>query len=575
MSSSSSRTVGARLTDLAVRERAFPWCDAAALAALVVVQLLVIALVAPHGNFGIDDDWTYAHGVTWLLREHVLRLSPWATATVLPQTLLGGAIAALFGDSFEVLRHLTQAIAALAAFAAYACLRAVHASARDAFVGALALLAVPVWPVLANSFMSDLYGLSFALGAVALMLRLFTSFSWPLYVAAAILCVLGALERQIIAVVPIAFAIAWLWRPSRLDVRKALVAFAPVAVTLAAMAAFEAYLAHGPGIPEGQRYVDERLAATLARLVHLDANAWRQAGENLVDIAGYLGWFTFGWFAWRGLPAQPRTERVVICCAVALAIAALALGWLPPYREQFMIDRAGIGPFTLYDAQPRGLVAFDRSPGIVWRIAGVAAACGAAALGALAVATIVASARRRWSPERAFLAAAIAGYVAPFAITDYFDRYLIYVVPLLFALWAMTWPARSNDGRWRRALAGAWLLASLALGAMATHDYFAWNRARWDAIRYAESMGATPETLDGGYEYNGDRRLAKGMVERTPGKSWWWVKDDRYVVAFGMVAGYDEVRAFPVDRWLARSPSVVRLLRRAMKHERGVDRSAR
>ncbi|HLX28083.1 MAG TPA: glycosyltransferase family 39 protein [Casimicrobiaceae bacterium] len=564
MSSLSSRTIGARLTGIAVRERAFPWADAGTLAALVAVQLLVIAVVAPRGNFGIDDDWTYAHGVTWLLREHVLRLSPWATASVLPQTLLGGAVAALFGDSFEVLRHLTQTIAALAAFAAYACLRVVRVSPRDAFVGALTLLSVPVWPILANSFMSDVYGLLFALGAVALMLRLFASFSWPLLVAAAILCALGALERQIVVVVPVAFAIAWLWRPARLDLRKSLVALAPLALTLAAMAAFEAYLAYGPGVPEGQRYVSERLTATLVRLAHGDGSLWRQAGENLVGIAGYLGWFTFGWFAWRGLPAHTGVRRVVICGAVALSIAALAIGWLPPYREQFVIDRAGIGPFTLYDAQPRGLASFDRSPGILWRIAGVGAACGVAALAGLALATVKHFASMGWrsSPERVFIAATIAGYVAPFAITDYFDRYLIYVVPLLFALWAMTWPAQSNDGRWRRALAGAWLLASLAFGAMATHDYFAWNRARWDAIHYAESLGATLETLDGGYEYNGDRRLAHGMVERTQGKSWWWVKDDRYVVAFGMVPGYDEVRAFPVARWLPRSPLVVRLLLR-------------
>lgn len=565
MSSLPSRTTAARLTEFAVRERGFAWADARSLAALVIVQLLVVAVVAPGGNFGIDDDWTYAHGVTSLLREHVLRLSPWATANVLPQTLLGGAVAALFGDSFEVLRHLTQAIATLAAFAAYACLRAVRVGPRDAFVGALTLLAVPLWPILASSFMSDLYGLLFALGAVAVMLCLFTRFSWTLLVGAALLCALGALERQVVAVVPLAFAIAWLWRPARLDLRKLRVALAPLALTLAAMAAFEAYLAYGPGVPQGQRYVDERLAATLIGLAHGDESLWRQAGENLVGITGYLGWFTFGWFAWRGLPAQTRMRRVMICGAVALSIAALALGWLPPYREQFMIDRAGIGPFTLYDAQPRGLVEFDRSPGIVWRIAGVGAACGVAALGGLALATAkhFASMRRRSSPEQVFVAATIAGYVAPFAVTDYFDRYLIYVVPLLFALWAMTWPAQSNDGRWRRALAGAWLLASLAFGAMATHDYFAWNRARWDAIHYAESLGATPETLDGGYEYNGDRRLAHGMVERTPGKSWWWVKDDRYVVAFGRVPGYDEVRAFPVARWLPRSPSVVRLLRRS------------
>jgi len=98
---------------------------------------------------------------------------------------------------------------------------------------------------------------------------------------------------------------------------------------------------------------------------------------------------------------------------------------------------------------------------------------------------------------------------------------------------------------------------------MATHDYFAWNRARWDAIHAAEGLGATPSTLDGGFEYNAYHLFEVRPHVRRPGKSWWWVQDDRYVVAFSVVPGYVERAQFPVKRWLPRTPPVVRLLERA------------
>jgi hypothetical protein len=114
-----------------------------------------------------------------------------------------------------------------------------------------------------------------------------------------------------------------------------------------------------------------------------------------------------------------------------------------------------------------------------------------------------------------------------------------------------------------RAVALAWIAVAIALGVAATHDYFAWNRARWRAIAEAERRGATPATLDGGFEYNGHfgfERLPRAYVS---GKSWWWVRDDRYVVAFSVVPGYAERARFDVRRWLPRTPPAVYLLERA------------
>jgi hypothetical protein len=97
---------------------------------------------------------------------------------------------------------------------------------------------------------------------------------------------------------------------------------------------------------------------------------------------------------------------------------------------------------------------------------------------------------------------------------------------------------------------------------MATRDYFSWNRARWDAIRMAERLGANADTIDGGFEYNADRRFEEHPWKAVPGKSWWFVTDDRYVVAFSPVPGYDVVETWKVPHWLPRSPAEVRLLRR-------------
>jgi hypothetical protein len=89
------------------------------------------------------------------------------------------------------------------------------------------------------------------------------------------------------------------------------------------------------------------------------------------------------------------------------------------------------------------------------------------------------------------------------------------------------------------------------------------GRGRRDAIRFGATLGATPATFDGGFEYNGYFRFEKKPRDVPAGKSWWWVKDDRWVVAFGPVPGYAERARFTVERWLSRTPSTIYLLERS------------
>jgi len=370
-----------------------------------------------------------------------------------------------------------------------------------------------------------------------------------------------------VIVVPIAFAVAWLWNYRQWTARSLAVALAPLAISLLAGLGYQAYLALGPGVPEAQQQVYAMFAGSFWKVATGTEGYRGHVIDNALTLGGYIGLFIVGWALWWGMRGATHTVRtLVLCTGASIAVVALTFGWLPPYHRNMTIEAAGIGPFTLYDGLPRELANFDRSPGVVWRVAGVASAFGSAALIALVLTTLgyLVKTGRDASRDRVFVAALAFGSLAPFMVIGYIDRYLLFTLPFLFALWALTWPAgESVAAPWRHGIALAWIIAVIGLSAIATRDFFSWNRVRWDAIHIAERLGATPETLDGGYEYNGFKRLADGMVPRVPGKSFWWVKDDVYVVAFTAVPGYEIIETLHVPHWLSRSPREILLLHRS------------
>ena len=536
--------------------------DRRSLAILLLVQIAIIAVVDPRGNFPVNDDWAFAHSVRWLLEEGRVRVSDWAAMNLLPQTVAGALVTALFGFSFAALRHLTQCVAVLALFGAYAWFRAARFDARDALVATLVVAAFPAWAVLSNSYMTDLYGAALAWPSAALFAIALRQPTLRALAGATILAAIAVLERQVALVVPFAFMVASLWTRRPWTATALAAAIAPFLCTLGAALAYYAYLVHGPGVPEAQRVTNERLipmavdAATTTKWA-----AW--ALGNASALIGYLGLFAAGWTFWYCWRFSRRTRSVLTIAGVAAGAAAIWLGELPPYLPDNVVDAAGIGPFMLYDAT-RGIAPLDRGAGLVWPIAGATAAFVAIGL-AFAFASSAARAFREGRNADAvsvFVLVLLVVYVAPFVVTAFFDRYLLFVLPFVLVLWQ-----RAGRGDvvthplLRKSLAAGWIAAVFAWSLTATHDYFAWNRARWDAIHLAEGLGGTAASIDGGFEYNGLERF-EIQHESLEGKSWYWVRDDLYVVAFSNVPGYDEVKSFPVKRWLPRTPAEVKLLRR-------------
>lgn len=547
-------------------------------AALLLVQLALLGIVHPVGNFPLNDDWAYAHSVLWLLDEHRLRLSNWIAMNLLPQTLLGAAVAKLFGFSFTGLRAVTQALAMLTSLAAFAFFRTSGLSRPAALVATLLLVVTPWWQVLANTYMTDLYGLLFGLLAATYYLRHLERPRAAFLALAVAFTVVGVLQRQVVFVIPLAFTCAWFARPGTWRRREMIQGILPLAAAFAAEVAYQTYLERGPGIPAAQQALHGRLLPMLAGVLTFKSELVLWFSLNLAGLAAYLGLAVAPWISWLGGAIRSTgLLRWLLLGGIGLFAISVAWGWIPPYRENHVIDAAGIGPFTVHGGLERNAAGLDRSSGTFWLLTALAAAAGISMMLATLMRTPGALVRefRARAGNTVFHACVVLAYLVPFAVTDYIDRYVLFVLPFVLVWMHSVFPAGAVPAGWpARAVTVALLGGYGILSALATHDYFAWNRARWDAIAFAtRHSGANPRTLDGGFEYNGFFNFeSMRLTGSRQGKSPWWVEDDRYQVAFSGRAGYEVVRAFPVDAWLSRTPAKVLLIRRV---EPGVPVGAR
>jgi hypothetical protein len=345
----------------------------------------------------------------------------------------------------------------------------------------------------------------------------------------------------------------------------------PFAFTLCAYALYVMHLKAGPGMPASQATTNARLLQFLADLGAGDLTRWK------ATLLLSLGWFGYVGISLATLSlvwlAGTRARRITIAAAFCVTLVFIAAWWAMgmqfPFKEENVWDRLGIGPFTLvggFQSMPNN--ALPRHPHIAWALLLIASAVGAATFViALARECVRVFDREQMRSREAlvslFLLLTFAVYTVPFLVTDFFDRYVFFILPIVIAIASRAFEARRSSvtRRWPIAQA-AMLTAMLTYSVAATHDYFAWQRARWAAIALAQQQGATPDTLDAGFEYNGWHRFELTPRGPSPGKSWWWVKDDMWVVSYAPREGYAVVSRSFVRRWLPTTPREIVLSKR-------------
>jgi hypothetical protein len=514
-----------------------------ALVATVLGAIGVAWLVGVRGDFPLSDDWSYAFAVRSMCGTGLLQMLPWTGASLVLQAGYGAALCRTFGFSFEVLRLSTVVLAASGAGAFVLLQRALGLRGGALLLGTLLFALNPLFVNLAFTFMTDVpfvvaatwAGYAYALGLGERSAR--RVFLGSLAASAAFL-----IRQHGIFVALAGAATALLDRERPLGPRLRLAATALVLPALT-FVLFHLWLFDVQGVPSGYtNKLSEAHRVTAVGLVNCAFRGLEYLGLFVAPLA-------------LALPLRGPLRRGALAATALLAALAGAL-YLREGTLMFSLTNVlydlGLGPLSLRDTL------FLGEPPTVhvgrWlQIPLTAVAVGAG--GVMAAAWAAAVLRPR-SPGHAFVAlAALFLFASSLLHTRYyFDRYLLAVVPFLVA----TLAASDRLRRLPLAVALACVLGWYAVAG--THDYLAWNRARWDALDRLTITGTPATAIDGGMEFNA--WLLAPTLNRWPSDedvrpgqpddrhSWWWVVDDRYVVAFRPLRGYHVREELPFTRWL-------------------------
>lgn len=539
------------------------------LCAVLAVALPVVALAAtaPYGAHPVNDDWQMYWSAFRFAASGDVRVPDYSAMGAVGWTVPAGAVAAVAGPSFVLLRLLTMATLPVAAWAAWRLAREFDVRPAAALGVSLTVSLSPILFWLSTTFMTDAPFHALWLLSLLFLSRGLRTGSTRNFVLGAAAATWAAWIRLPVAAIPLAlFAAVKLSRGA--DVPRPRATYAAGAILLAGVGGFLAWYELVHGATDAFRAKSELDVARMARAVAPGAFACvAYAGFLLLPLAPAALFL-----------ARERRRGAAIAAAVAATVALVQAktGFLGdieksmPYLPNVAFN-LGLGPMTLTDVYREG----GAPPVIALATVQVALGVTFAALGGaltwLALRRFATALRSRHA-RYAFLAAAVVLYLgaAVLSTKDHaplFDRYLVPMTAPLAVLLLAPRDADDDAPLARPVLAtGAVLLAGVAAFAvLGTRDHHRFNDARFDLADEGALRAGSTRRVDGGFEFNcwHDYDAAR-RGDFVPAAGWkgWLVQDPEYVVSSRERPGYEVVDRRPLHAVVGLTRWDLLLLRR-------------
>ncbi|MBI3551157.1 MAG: glycosyltransferase family 39 protein [Elusimicrobia bacterium] len=535
--------------------------DRAAVSALALAWTGLFLYIDPRGGFPLNDDFQYAEAVRRWANGAGLTLSQWGFATSVAHLALGRLAAVFVTPDNWHLRLLMLGAGLATTILFYLFLRDLGLDVSRSLAGAAVLALNPVFLTMSASFHVDVTATALQIAAAWAFVAALRDDSLPLMILSSSLLGIGYLTRQT-AVFSAAGGIFLLWRGRRLTPRFAAALLVPVGLAACGFWLWMHGLRAKPWAWQTQLSESGFLA-----LIH--PAEWLRATQNLNASAQTAALFlcplAFGLAHGR---TWTKPGRFAVGAASFVSLLAV-FGWFLGARMPLLgntLTNLGLGVVTLTAPESKAALLWN-SPRL-WRLVDMLCLLCAAQLALLlcrkkekvfgqdAAATVL------WFGLPPYLL--ILGLIDVLNRSMNFDRYLLAPLPFLIAFLLL----RSPRLRLLPCAAGCLLLATVSAAGL--RDYFAWNRARWEAGLYGVRLGLKPDQIENGFDWDGqfslERNMAKLLAEK-PAREigiWDWMKENRVlmITSFSQVPPKEDFKLigrFPYRTPLSRGPAYVYL----------------
>jgi 4-amino-4-deoxy-L-arabinose transferase-like glycosyltransferase len=537
---------------------------AAAAVILLVDAIIAFGLIGAGGDFPLSDDWSYAYAARELCESGHIDFLPWTGASLIAQAFYGSLLCQIFGFSFTTLRLSTLVLGAAADLGVLQLVRSLGFSTRIALFAALAFALSPLRVNLGFTFMTDVPFACFAVWSAVAYTHGLRDGRRSDLLAGAALAALALLVRQHGVFVAIGAAAVAALAADRSARDRLGDAFACLATPALVFVAFHAWLFFVHGAPPAMtNKAAEAAGLSLMGTGNVAFRALMTTGILLAPVACLIARDIFS-----------RQARSLFVAAALLSglwtFSYYREATVFPYLPNVLYD-FGVGALTLRDTLFLGLPpphsAITGSP-----VAGFFNGGLVVVLTALLGGAWIGVLRQPHDNRIRFVLAcgALLALGSLLHASYYFDRYLLPILP--FATAAALLGARHPSEDRIGGVAWTALALTAYFSIAGTHDYMAWNRARYAAVDRLLAEGVSVEEIDAGMEFGGWNSAAK--LDRWPsdaevriganvdGKSWWWVVDDRYVVSMQPLDGYEIRSEDTYTEWLVPGRGTIYTLER-------------
>lgn len=497
---------------------------------ITVIWLIAFFIVKPFGEFPLNDDWAYSKNVFYLIEEGILKFTNWPAMTLIFHMISGAAFCKIFGFSFTILRISTIIISLIGLFFIYLIVNKTTKNNKISLFSALLIAFNPLYFSLSFTFMTDIPFITWSLIAVYFYLNYLNKSKLHYITLATIFSIFAILIRQTGILIPSVFFIIYIYKNSK----NFFLVFFSTFLVIASLIIFQYYLKYSTKLPDSY---------ASANSLFEKFNFLKFASKSVLRLKTlflYTGLFLLPilLFQFSEIWKNLTKKQKIIRTSISSIIFPLTL--FNPFPTGNILYNFGLGPKLLKD----GYFDVNISPALpefVFIILKIAGSVGAILLVFYIISLL--KNKNNITKEKFifFLILIIGGYLFYFSLDKYsFDRY--YLFAQIFILLLITHlPAKTNKitGIISTLFFSIFLIFSIS----ATHDYFSWNKARWEILNELEAQGISPENIDGGFEYNGWHQTAeRSNIQDINQKSWWFVKNDDYVVSFGKIDGFEIIK---------------------------------
>ncbi|MBI4056992.1 MAG: hypothetical protein HY399_05525 [Elusimicrobia bacterium] len=458
-------------------------------------------------NFPLNDDWTYALGVNYLLQEGHIRICDLASPTQVLH-LLWGAFCEKIGGGMGSLKVSTLLAAIGGALFFNASLKILGISSKLRSLAVLVLAANPLTYCLGFTFMTDVPYLCWMLLAFLLYLKSEQT-SMERWMVLGSLAASGAyLIRQIGVFIPLGYSL-YLLLEKRLTTHRVLKLWGiPLLTVLVHQLWF--HLVHGPTWAS----VNIVSGTTLKHLSQPDVAfgdfIFRSLASSLMVglmlfpfALGFLS--DFRQFVRKKSSVQVPAITYFITVAYFLAcVIFLAREGGMPHLEN-TLHRAGLGTLTVGGGTFKTTGAWGWEN--LWMVlTGLALGCGLLGIAALTSTWSLARPLEK-AALHIFLTSSLVQFFTAMAGLKFFDRYLLILLPaaLLVLVICAT--------RWHLVMPVAYggVAILLLFSVLGVQDYLAWNRAKWEVAHQGVQQGIPAGEIANGFDWDGLWTYEKNM----------------------------------------------------------------